>query len=679
MKNTWTKLSDMTTARKDLTIKVVNNKLFCIGGTNGSSPLGKVEIMDIKTKEWSTGIDMTTPRSELASVVVGDKIYCIGGLTASGITNKVEIYNTASNTWENGVSMPTARAGIIAELVGNMIYVIGGKNATSAIQTVEVFNLETNEWTTKANMPTARYEMSSMVKDKEIFCAAGKSADYSNKLEIYNTETNEWRTGTDIPASEGDFCNIYDVDKNAWSTGATMLVPRSNFAFFNNNGKVLCVGGQTDVGISTEVDFYDTGKIYNKGESSMNILTNLNLNLNQLLNARFETVASLPANGVSGQFVFNAEDNKFYGYNGTAWIDLSNISGFTPEEQAKLNKVIADLAKEITDRTEADTALDTKITTNTEAIATANAEIAKKASTEFVNTELAKKAEKVHTHVVADITDIGTAAKLDATKVAQLDDNNKIKSENLPSITINQTFTVNTTEEAMALTVEVGDIVIVNPTTALKAIPLALNEEFQGYLAQGQMTYLTVNIAGETFEAKFRPLQSSADSISKAEIDALLAKKADKTQVATDIATAKTEAVAEAKALVDAVQADLNATEARIDGELTTIKENATALSGKIDTHEADAVKHITAEERNKWNASSTKKTKHTEEVVVVGANFKKKITHGIEGFVSVNVYDSTTKELVFVDVKSINGENAIEVGFGSEPTNKNYTVVVIG
>lgn len=52
-----------------------------------------------------------------------------------------------------------------------------------------------------------------------------------------------------------------------------------------------------------------------------NFQVDLNLNLNQLLQARLENVADLPQDGLySGRRVFSTADKKAYTYNGTSWV-----------------------------------------------------------------------------------------------------------------------------------------------------------------------------------------------------------------------------------------------------------------------------------------------------------------------------------------------------------------------
>jgi hypothetical protein len=52
---------------------------------------------------------------------------------------------------------------------------------------------------------------------------------------------------------------------------------------------------------------------------------NINLNGNQLIAARYENSATFPTGPGPGQTFFNTADNRFYGWNGSAWVDLSQV------------------------------------------------------------------------------------------------------------------------------------------------------------------------------------------------------------------------------------------------------------------------------------------------------------------------------------------------------------------
>jgi len=51
--------------------------------------------------------------------------------------------------------------------------------------------------------------------------------------------------------------------------------------------------------------------------------TSINLNQNEIVQGAFEKLSSAPSTPISGQFYYNTTSNKFFGYNGTDWVDLS--------------------------------------------------------------------------------------------------------------------------------------------------------------------------------------------------------------------------------------------------------------------------------------------------------------------------------------------------------------------
>ena len=54
------------------------------------------------------------------------------------------------------------------------------------------------------------------------------------------------------------------------------------------------------------------------------VLTDLNLNQNEIQNVTIQNLASAPSSPIKGQIYYNTTTNKYMGYNGSEWVDLSN-------------------------------------------------------------------------------------------------------------------------------------------------------------------------------------------------------------------------------------------------------------------------------------------------------------------------------------------------------------------
>lgn len=260
----WNHKAYMPTARTNVQVAVVNNKLYAIGGRNivdnidttgawlgtYTFPLSVNEVYDPATNTWTTKTPMPTARLSHAAAAIGGKIYMVGGqiattlpvlptATSLGINGVYadtainEEYDPVADTWTTKAPMPTARRNLSAEVINGKLYALGGHgpNLTGGVRQIYANNEEydpaTNAWTTKAPMPTARRSFAVGVVNGKLYAMGGRADNQvaPNYATIYGVNEE------------------YDPVANTWAIKAPMPEPRTGFAAGAINGKIYAVGG----------------------------------------------------------------------------------------------------------------------------------------------------------------------------------------------------------------------------------------------------------------------------------------------------------------------------------------------------------------------------------------------------------------------------------------------------
>lgn len=310
----WTQKADMPTVRSDFSTCVVDGKIFVIGGSlrlkmdeYGDMSLSTVEMYDPKTDTWEGKANMPTVRSNVSVSVVDGKIYAIGGSklkkyqvprgfgTESEEFPTVEMYDPATDTWTQKADMPTPRKTKTC-VVDGKIYAIGGWSTTneqSHLETVEIYDPATDTWVKAQSMNHARCSAAISVVNGEIYAMGGigwppnydpsgryLSSLYLSNVEVFNPKTNQWqeRTEMSVPKAahstsvidgkiyviggylrEGtefkilSAIEVYDPATDRWTQEPDMLIGKSGHATEVVDGHIYIFGG----GPPTSVQVYD--------------------------------------------------------------------------------------------------------------------------------------------------------------------------------------------------------------------------------------------------------------------------------------------------------------------------------------------------------------------------------------------------------------------------------------
>jgi hypothetical protein len=279
--DSWATLTPMPTARKGLGVAVVDNKIYAIGGYNGSY-LGANEMYDLETDSWTTKTPMPTPRDDFAVAVCQNKIYVIGGSTENDTFTAVnQVYDPSTDTWETKTPMLTPRSGLCASVVDGKIYLLGGGQEYpypnwGPSSKNEVYDPETDTWTTKNSLPEQVYLTASVVLDEKIHVLGGQfeflGGGFGDFHQVYDPENDSWTQAEPVPdgffsaaagATNGvcapkriyvlggviwhySLCNltqVYNPDQDSWSAGTPMSTARYGFGVAVIDDRMYAIGG----------------------------------------------------------------------------------------------------------------------------------------------------------------------------------------------------------------------------------------------------------------------------------------------------------------------------------------------------------------------------------------------------------------------------------------------------
>jgi N-acetylneuraminic acid mutarotase len=235
----WTTKASMPTGRYNFGIAVYNNRIYCIGGqfnANKENPYagpeytGAVEVYNPASNTWETEIPMPHPRTQLQAKVVNGKIYLIGGRTGSmGTTVTLnEVYDPDTETWTTKSSMIYPVACYSSAVIDNKIYLFGGQSETKNLAVNQIYDVETDTWGLGAPLPTTVWRSAAaattgVLAPQRIYVIGGqpdRSSGATDSTQVYNPENDSWSTGASMPTARFDLA-VAMVNETLYAIGGT--------------------------------------------------------------------------------------------------------------------------------------------------------------------------------------------------------------------------------------------------------------------------------------------------------------------------------------------------------------------------------------------------------------------------------------------------------------------------
>jgi kelch-like protein 8 len=233
-KNLWIQVVEMSTRRRHVGVVAVGNKLYAVGGHDGTEHLKSGEVFDPVTNKWQSIAPMSKLRRGIALAHLNGPIYAVGGLDDMACFSTVERYDPESDTWSQVQNMNYARGGVAVASFRNYLYAIGGNNGTASLDTCERYDPYLNKWTAIEPMKKRR--------------AGAGVAELHGSLYVVG--------GFDDNAPL-DCVEKYDPITNSWSTVVSMSCPRGGVGVAAMGGKLYAVGGHDGTNYLSSVEEYD--------------------------------------------------------------------------------------------------------------------------------------------------------------------------------------------------------------------------------------------------------------------------------------------------------------------------------------------------------------------------------------------------------------------------------------
>lgn len=147
--NTWNTLPDMPVA-KETKGKIVNDKLYVIGGFNGTNS-NKINVFNLTTNTWTDEYTMPVGVSGHSVAVQNDKIFIVGDYDNQ---NFLAYFNTTNNQLYQLSSNMVPRRHSVAQVYNNKLYLMGGSTTTvitSSLKSAQAADISPNILSVKEN------------------------------------------------------------------------------------------------------------------------------------------------------------------------------------------------------------------------------------------------------------------------------------------------------------------------------------------------------------------------------------------------------------------------------------------------------------------------------------------------------------------------------------------------
>eukprot|EP00922_Rhytidocystis_sp_ex-Travisia-forbesii_P029214 GHVS01042775.1.p1 GENE.GHVS01042775.1~~GHVS01042775.1.p1 ORF type:complete len:510 (+),score=87.92 GHVS01042775.1:226-1755(+) len=196
LRDCWSTGAGLNIPRRNTSGVMCGQRLYAIGGFDGTNILASVEAYDPRMKNWMEMCGLGTPRSSAMCCEHGGRIYVLGGTKGERLRT-VEAYEPRMNKWEDlSADMIEIRSAGCCCCIGGHIYSMGGTdNSHTTHSSLEVLDPDALRWQFLKGMPEARMDANCVALSESILVTGGQNGEVSNTTDFYRPEIDEWQAG----------------------------------------------------------------------------------------------------------------------------------------------------------------------------------------------------------------------------------------------------------------------------------------------------------------------------------------------------------------------------------------------------------------------------------------------------------------------------------------------------
>ena len=180
LENKWTSLNQLQSARRNTSSVVYKDKIYLFGGLESSTGSEKdlhysqlAQEYKLPEGSWSRKSDLPTARSNASAVVIKDKILVAGGNTENGETAIVEKYDPTGDEWSRVADLPFASGSLVLFVMDSSVYAIMPKPNEKETPMMK-YDIDSDQWTQVDAFPGTGSYFQAIVIDDRVYLVSGE-------------------------------------------------------------------------------------------------------------------------------------------------------------------------------------------------------------------------------------------------------------------------------------------------------------------------------------------------------------------------------------------------------------------------------------------------------------------------------------------------------------------------